>query len=306
MVTTRRNINDDHQDRMWSCASMMRVNLAINGAAACYRMLGRKMLVTLFMTIIAVTCDQSRGAEQELSLQTKIMIVALGPVPPRRYSVGKNRGDAAMLLPQVGEVPPSKLYYKGLVDNAKNSKAEETWRPFQIAFNNTTAMRSIKAGGEFVLYRKVADGYEPYVTVPTGEVGMRRVVFLSPSSLLKNENRPWMDRPQVTVISPDAGRLKDKHFVIKNLSRMTVLHAFGDTVANVDPGQLIGYRRNRQGVLYHLAARYGKQRKIIYNMAVKLGKGSGIHLYALYDAIPDTNAGRAVGVFRMVLPTADL
>ena len=52
-----------------------------------------------------------------------------------------------------------------------------------------------------------------------------------------------MDRPQVTVISPDAGRLKDKHFVIKNLSRMTVLHAFGDTVANVDPGQLIGYRR---------------------------------------------------------------
>ena len=167
-------------------------------------------------------------------------------------------------------------------------------------------MRSIKAGEEFVLYKKLADGYEPYVTVPAGEVGMRRVVFLSPSSLLKNENRPWMDKPQVTVISPDAGRLKDKHFVIKNLSRMTVLHAFGDTIANVDPGQLIGYRRNRQGVLYHLAARYGKQRKIIYNMAVKLGKGSGIHLYTLYDAMPDTNAGRSVGVFRMVLPVVDL
>ena len=99
---------------MWSCASMMRVNLAINGAVACYRMLGRKMLVTLFMTIIAVACDQSRGEEQELSLQTKIMVVALGPVPPRRYSAGENRGDAAMLLPQVGEVPPSKLYYQGL------------------------------------------------------------------------------------------------------------------------------------------------------------------------------------------------
>lgn len=306
MVTTRRNINDDPQDGTWSCASMMRVNLAINGAAACYRILGRQILVTIFMTIIAVTCDQSRGEEQELSLQTKVMVVALGPVPPRRYSEGKSRRDAAMLLPQVGEVPPSKLYYQGLKDDVKNPKAVETWKPFQIAFNNTTAMRSIKAGEEFVLYRKLADGYEPYVTVPAGEVGMRRVVFLTPSSLSRNKNRPWMDKPHVTVISPDAGRLKDKHFVIKNLSRMTVLHAFGDTVANVDPGQLIGYRRNRQGVLYHLAARYGKQRKIIYNMAVKLGKGSGIHLYALYDAMPDTNAGRAVGVFRMVLPTADL
>jgi hypothetical protein len=40
-------------------------------------------------------------------------------------------------------------------------------------------------------------------------------------------------------------------------------------------------------------------------MAVKLGRGSGIHLYTLYDARPDTNAGRSVGVFRMVLPVVD-
>lgn len=304
MVTTRRDINDDRQDGTCLCASVMRVSFGINGAVACYRMLSRKVLVTIFMTIIAVACDQSRGEERELVLQTKIMVVALGPVPPRRYSEENNRGDAAMLLPQVGEVPPSKLYYHGLEEGKKNSKAEERWRPFQIAFNNATAMRSIKAGEELVLYRRLADGYEPYVRIPAGGVGMRRVVFLSPSSLLKNENRPWMDRPHVTIISPDTGRLKDKQFVIKNLSRVTVLHAFGDAIANVDPGQLIGYRRNRQGVLYHLAARYGKQRKIIYNMAVKLGEGSGIHLYALYDAVPDTNAGRSVGVYRMVLPAA--
>lgn len=262
-------------------------------------------LVTIFTAIIAVGCDQSRGEEPELTLQTKIMVVALGPVPPRRYSAGGNRGDAAMLLPQVGEVPPSKLYYQGFENDVENSQVTETWRPFQIAFNNTTAMRSIKAGEDFVLYKKLADAYEPYVTIPSGEAGMRRVIFLSPLSLLKNKNRPWMDKPHVTVIAPGVGRLKDKQFVIKNLSGMTVLHAFGDTIANVDPGQLIGYRRNHQGVLYHLAARYGKQRKIIYNMAVKLGRGSGIHLYTLYDARPDTNAGRSVGVFRMVLPVVD-
>ena len=106
-------------------------------------------LVTIFMAIIAVGCDQSRGEEPELTLQTKIMVVALGPVPPRRYSAGGNRGDAAMLLPQVGEVPPSKLYYQGFENDVENSQVTEAWRPFQIAFNNTTAMRSIKAGGRF-------------------------------------------------------------------------------------------------------------------------------------------------------------
>ena len=30
-------------------------------------------------------------------------------------------------------------------------------------------MRSIKAGEDFVLYKKLADTYEPYVTIPSGE-----------------------------------------------------------------------------------------------------------------------------------------
>jgi hypothetical protein len=261
--------------------------------------LTKQILAVLLIAIIATLPVRSKEEDRKSDDETKIMMVALGSVPPRRYSDTQTQGDSAMLLPAEGEVPPSRLYYKAGHDH---QTAPNTWMPFDIAFNNTTVMKPVKAGEDLQLYRESSKGYERYVTVAGAEAGARRVVFLTPSVSEAGSDKPWLNRPKVTVITPDAPGLRGKQFLLKNLSRKTVLHAFGETITNIDPGLLVAYPRTRSGVLYRLAARYGKQRKIIYNMAIKLDIESGTHLYALYDTKPETNAGRSVGVFRTILP----
>jgi hypothetical protein len=84
-----------------------------------------------------------------------------------------------------------------------------------------------------------------------------------------------------------------------------VQHAFQDTVESVAPDKIITYRQEEVGQLYRLAARYGNERKIIYNTAVRLNQDGHIQLFVLYDGSPATNAGREVGVFRMVIPAKE-
>jgi hypothetical protein len=255
-----------------------------------------KLVVFMFgLSITTAVCDDNG---EEAKSETQIMVIALGAVPARKYSNVGSRGDAAMLLPEVGEVPPNKVYYKS---TTQKSGASSKWRPISITFNNTSVMYSIKAGRNLILYRKIASGYEPYVFIAPGEVGMRRVVLLTQPSLKENQIKPWQSKPKVTIITVESALLSNKQFAIKNLSRLNVIHAFDQEVANVRPGQLITYSRNRMGILYHLAARYGKQRKMIYNLALTFERNTALHLYVLYDANPKTNAGRSVAVLRMML-----
>ena len=276
---------------------------ARNGGGVSCNLALKGLLRMWLIAGITVSTAHSKESEQDQSLQSKLMIVALGPMPPRRYSEDTKRGDSAMLLPMEDEVPPHQLYYR-VSGNAREAASE--WMPFPVAFNNTTAMKSVKAGAELLLHRKFADRYEPYVRIPGLDVGRHHVVFLTPSPKIKAKHRPWVHRPQVTVISPHSAGLLGKQFMIKNLSGEKVLHAFGDSIASIEPGDLLAYRRSQSGVLYRLAARYGKKRHIIYNMAVRIDEGSGTHLYVLFDARAETNAGRSVGVFRMVVSVPGL
>lgn len=259
----------------------------------------KELICWLLITALAVTSLHAEEDEGNHTAETTLSIVALGPMPPRRYSEGAKRGDAAMLLPMEDEVPPNQLYYQA---EGNASEALSKWLAFPVAFNNASACMVTKGGVEITLHRKHANDYKPYVTIPALKAGMRHVVFLTPRSGGRDGRSVWMERPQVTVISPDAAGLLGKQFIIKNLSDRKVLHAFGDSVRSIDPGDLLAYRRSQSGVLYRLAARYGDKRHILYNMAVRIDEGSGTHLYALYDARAETNAGRSVGVFRMLLP----
>lgn len=263
------------------------------------QLLVKGMIRWLLVSGVAISSVQSKEDEKDHDLETKLAIVALGPMPPRRYSADTKRGDAVMLLPLDGEVPPNKLYYQaGDITPEVSGK----WRALPVAFNNTAVMTAIKAEVGLTLYRKHSKHYEPYAMIPALDAGARHVVFLTPA-LGGNYNRSlWMHRPRVAVVSPDSGSLWDKQFMIKNLSGQKVMHAFGESVRSIEPGDLLAYRRSQSGVLYRLAARYGKKRRILYNMAVRIDEGSGTHLYALYDAREETNAGRSVGVFRMVVP----
>ena len=261
------------------------------------------MIQWLLVSGMAISSAQSKDDEKDHDPEAKLAIIALGPMPPRRYSADTKRGDAVMLLPLGGEVPPSKLYYQA-GDNTPEVSGK--WRALSVAFNSTAVMKTIKSGVGITLYTKHSKHYEPYATIPALDLGMRYVVFLTPSPGGDHNRSLWVRRPRVTIVSPDSGSLRDKQFMIKNLSAEKVMHAFGESVCSIDPGDLLAFRRSQSGVLYRLAARYGKKRHVLYNMAVRIDESSGAHLYALYDASEETNAGRSVGVFRMVVPPPGL
>ena len=301
MVAARRDLKTDLDRLMGLFFGVLSTWRRACDAIVCYASFTQPVLLVLALTIVTAMCQEKaveEGEPKEPILKSQIMVIALGPVPARKYSKDKSRGDAFMLLPELGEVPPSQLYYKA---EDHSSTASSKWRPLRIAFNNVSVMRDITAGRNFLLYRKRADNYEPYVIIPPAGDGIRRIVLLTPASLGSNQTMPWHRKPKVTIIAMGSPHLRDKQFAIKNLSQKDVLHAFDQELANVRPGQLIAYKRNRNGVLYHLAARYGSERKMIYNLAVNFERDSSLHLYVLYDALPTTNAGRSVGVFRMVL-----
>lgn len=241
---------------------------------------------------------EEKAVEQDDAVpQTQIAVIALGPTPPRRYSESRRGGESVMLLPAPGEVPPARLFIRGDAPAGE----QEDWEPFNLSFNNPSPMRSVPAGETLSLYRRKTDAgeYERYVTIPAGEEGVRRVIFLTPSA---SGGRVWIDPPRVWRIELDQGDLQGKQFMLQNLSRTRVLHAFDKTITEVRPEKIISYQRAGAGMIYRLAARYGSQKKIIYNMAVRLDAEGNRHLYALYDANPQTNAGRSVGVFKTVIP----
>lgn len=269
------------------------------GVRFCCSPVVTKFIVILVVLVIPAKSVESREQTREPLLERQVMLVALGPLPPRRYGQKIKRGDAAMLLPKEHEVPPNKLYYRA---KGKDQDVAGEWVGLQLAFNNIAAMHSVEAGRDLVLYRKNPSGYERYVTVPAEAAGITSIVFLTPPSPGKNKSQSWLSKPHVTIISPSLPSLKGKQVIIANLSKLHVLHAFDEKVTSVDPGQIIAYHRKRPGVLYHLAARYGIEKKMIYNMAIRLESHAGAHLYALYDALPATNAGRSVGVFRLMMP----
>lgn len=235
--------------------------------------------------------DHSGGKKKGKPL-TEISIVALGPKPQRRYS-----DSGYMLRARPYETPPPRLYYKGKSSTDKKT----TWKSFNVPFNNPSAMQAITPGQTLVLHRKLPKdgGYERYVTIPAAPEGSRRVFFLTAST---TGPTPWAKPPRVRTISLNSESLKGKQFVLKNLSRFTVLHAFADSVVSVAPMKVISYKRAKTGQLYRLAAQYGTQKKVIYNTAVRLNDEGHIQLFALYDANPKTNSGRSVGVFRTMIP----
>ena len=106
------------------------------------------------------------------------------------------------------------------------------------------------------------------------------------------------------MMSLDSAQLQGKQFILLNLSKFTVLHAFDDHVVSVAPKKLISYEQAKSGQVYRIAARYGAHKKVIYNTAVRSNAGGHVQLHVLYDANPKTNGGRSVGVFRMMIPAS--
>lgn len=257
------------------------------------------IVVTGCLSVFAQTTEDTQNPPKVEKPKTEISIVALGPKPTRKYKEVEGAEGPIMLLSKPGQIPPSRLYYKAKAQGDKKMD----WKAFNISFNNPSAMRTITHGKALELHRKLPGdgGYELYVTIPAAEEGSRRVFFLTPST---TGPTPWEKKPDVRTILINSKSMAGKQFILKNLSKFTILHAFEDSVVSVEPMKTISYTRPKSGQLYRLAARYGTQKKIIYNTAVRLNDKGNIQLYVLYNANPRTNSGRSVGVFRTIIPAA--
>jgi hypothetical protein len=253
--------------------------------------------------ILALCCLTSAAEAQERresNPAAEISIVALGPKPTRKYAQPEGGGDAVMLLAQPGETPPAQLFFR----SGNSGEKDGRWTSLNIPFNNPSTLRQMPADRELKLYRKLSgeDNYEPYVTLPAVPPMMRRIFLLMPG---KYNSSPWKESPKIRALTLENSDLIDKNFILANFSSYTVQHAFQDEVESVAPEKIITYRQEEVGQLYRLAARYGKEQKIIYNTAVRLAQDGHIQLFVLYDGSPATNAGREVAVFRMVIPARE-
>ena len=87
-----------------------------------------------------------------------------------------------------------------------------------------------------------------------------------------------------------------------NLSQKTLLQAFDGVVTELAPMKHIAYRRRELDKFFRLAARDRTSNKLIFNTAVKGGTRNRANWFVFYDANPLTEAGRKIGVLRMIIP----
>ena len=244
-----------------------------------------------------VRAEEIQPLDLNIQSSAQICLVALGPKPSRRYQKSGGGEDAIMLLPQPGEIPPAKLYYKSIAFTEK----EPHWKTLKLSFNTPSGMQNIAPDIELTLYQKIkgTDEYIKYIVIPPGIAESQRVIFLVPSIIKK---KPWSEPPLVRLIHLDKKTLEDKRLLLKNLSQITILHAFRDSLATVPSMKSVSYPFSKSGRLCRLEARYGEPQTIIYNTAIKMGVDGGLQIFVFYDINPETNSGKSVGVFRMMLP----
>jgi len=255
----------------------------------------RLLIITIFLTN-GSDSEQVRSEPGELPL-AEFAVIALGPKPPRRYRETDGESGSVMLPAQKGETPPSRLFFRDDFDRRSDHK----FNAFNLAFNNPAGFRPIHPGRELMLHQRVAgeEEYRAYVTLPPVLPASRTIFFLTPKKL---GPVPWEDPPILRSLGLDNAGLTEKQFILANFSKHPVQHAFEDSVEFVEPDQVLTYQGDQVGQIYRLAARYGSEQKIIYNTAVRLSYEGHAQLFVLYDANPATNAGRDVGVFRMMIP----
>jgi len=256
--------------------------------------------VLWLQTLISHGQSEPASEARDGAQTSEIVVIALGPRPQRKFRETDDGDAAVMLLAQPGETPPSRLFYQD--DSIRD--AEKKWTSFNLAFNNSSTFRKTVPGRELKLHQRKAGGeaYDVYVSLPAVPPASRTIFFLTPKSL---GPKPWEDFPAVRSLGLENAELADKQFILANFSKHSVQHAFEDSIEVVRPNQILSYQRDQVGQIYRLAARYGREQKIIYNTAVRLNEEGHAQLFVLYDANPETNAGRDVGVFRMMIPARE-
>lgn len=252
-----------------------------------------------------------------------ISIVAVGPKPKNRFELpGKkemqelrdelgdgeiegvkvNRSDHAgipiPLPPLAGMTPPSSLYMRKV--DSKDSDPE--WSRLRVGFNGSTAITKVSSGIGLTLYSRHQKGdlrYKPYLKLPELSPGSQMMVFLLPSGKGK---RPWLKEPKVSELHLHSKGLRGKNLLFRNYASQTVAIAMGEGKPII---LRTGQRRSRKldrdaGYQRVSAVTGGKNKESLLNTTVRVSEGD-LTVIVFYDANPETNAGKAVGVFRVAV-----
>lgn len=284
--------------------------------------------LTLFLTLGSELSAQETKKkppekEEKLSnLAAYVSVVALGPVPQRKYKMpdeddlekiageagGDGRperkggkGDAGagaipILLPPVsGSTPPGALYYKSPKPPAEGSP----WARLRVGFNNATSITPVPAGITLQLHKSDRDknsGYQQYMTIPALLPASQVIVFLSPRG---SGSRPWRKEPKISALNIRSQALRNKNVLVRNFSSKSV----AVKLAGGEPSVLKAGQRKSfnvvvpKGKFTQVAAIIASSRKPLINTVIRVPKRS-LTVMAFYDADPITNGGKNVGVFR--------
>lgn len=243
------------------------------------------------------TPDQlTEPVTKEEILPAKLAIIAIGPKPPRRF--GSPDGDkpnaaAALLPPKPGEIPPRRLYFE--TKEKEEDEREIAMKSINVTFNNPSHFIKVPPSKTLNLQRRDGSEYSSYIKIGPLEPGSMTVVLLRPTG--KGYKR-WVPEPNQSKIDLLSDELNNKKLAILNLSRRPVKSIFHHDKKMVPAGGFQTYESIEGLELHRIAAAYGQENRIIYNTGLRLNKSNRLLFYVLYDANPNTNDGRTVGLFR--------
>ena len=270
-----------------------------------------KILIIVITSSLLSHAQES--SEKKEIIPAKLAIIAIGPKPPRRYgSAAKaddqdgepdvNAGSAAALLPpKPGEIPPRRLHFelkkKKKKPGAKkdDKKSQKDLKSINVTFNNPSHFIEVPPSKTLKLQRRDKSELSDYISISPLKPGSMTVILLRPTG--KGDKR-WVSEPKQFKIDLLGDKLKNKRLAILNLSRKPVKSIYHDKKKMIPSGGFQAYESIEGLELHRIAAAYGRENKIIYNTALRLNKSKRLLFYVLYDANPNTNDGRTVGLFR--------
>ncbi|MGJ8655447.1 MAG: hypothetical protein ACSHX6_03275 [Akkermansiaceae bacterium] len=255
---------------------------------------------------ISLSCSLISGAQEKAKkkeiLPAKLAIIAIGPKPPRRYGGDGGKGSksaGAMLPPHPGEIPPRRLHFdvtkKKKNSSTKTDDKEPKQSSINVTFNNPSHFIEVPPNKTLSLQRREQSEYSKYISIGPLQPGSMTVILLRPTG---TGFKRWVSEPTQHKINLFADSLKNKKLAILNLSRRPIKSIFHDDKKMITSGGFQAYESIEGLELHRMAAAYGQEDKIIYNTALRLNKSNRLLFYVLYDANPNTNDGRTVGLFR--------
>jgi len=249
---------------------------------------------------------QNELQEEPSRASAYVSVMALGPIPQRRYHMPKRpsgpgssesgSGKHAVLLPPLrGAVPPAALYFKPDHELDESSG----WSRLRIGFNNATGIQKVPSELPIKLYRRAegdSKSYVSYLVIPSLPAASQTLVLLLPRT---RSEKPWAKAPKLSVLNLGAKALRKKNLLVRNFSSEPVMFVVDAQKLRVlAPGQRRSLELTQNGGRHRIEAVLASRNKVsLINTSVRV-PDDALSVVAFYNARPETNAGKSVGVFR--------